>query len=64
MTAADRRTAEQIREEIRAERAQLDTALASAKAEAVRSARIAGTVLAGLAGLRALARLRSHRRAR
>jgi len=64
MARTDRRTAEQIREEIRAERAQIDAALAALRADAKRLGLGAGSLLAALASLRAVARLRGRRRAR
>ena len=50
MKNADGRTKEQIRDEIGAERAQLNAALATIGAEAKRSGRIAGSTLTALAG--------------
>jgi len=64
MARTDRRTAEQIREEIRAERAQIDAALAALRADAKRLGLGAGSLLAALASLRAVAGLRARRRAR
>jgi hypothetical protein len=64
MTNDDRRTAEQIRTEILAERAQLDAKLATLGAEAKRSGRMAGSVLAALGSVLLFVRLRAHRRAR
>jgi ABC-type transporter Mla MlaB component len=64
MAPADRRTTEQIREEIRTERAELDTALAALRADANRLARVSGSALAALASLLVLIRLRGRRRAR
>jgi len=63
MTNDDRRTSEQIRSEILAERAQLDAKLAALGAEAKRSGRIAGSVLAALGGVLFFVRLRARRRA-
>jgi hypothetical protein len=62
MAPRDRRTTEQIREEIRAERAQLDTALGALRADTKRAARVAGSVSAALASLLVLVRLRGRRR--
>ena len=62
MSPADRRTTEQIREEIRTERAQLDAALAALRADSKRLAQIAGSASGGRAGLALLARLLAHRR--
>jgi Flp pilus assembly protein TadB len=62
MTTDDRRTTEQIRTEILAERTQLDAKLAALGAEAKRSGRIAGSVLAALGSVLLLARLRARRR--
>ncbi len=59
----DRRTAEQIRTEILAERAQLDAKLAALGAEAKRSGRIAGSALAALGSVLLFVRLRARRRA-
>ncbi|HVP74998.1 MAG TPA: hypothetical protein VMS63_03170 [Gaiellaceae bacterium] len=64
MAGDDRRTAGQIREEIRTERAQLDAAIAALRADARRLGGIAGSMLAALASLLVLARLRARRRAR
>ena len=64
MTKDERRTAEQIRAEIVAERAQLDTKLAELGAGAKRSGRIAGSALAALGSVLLLARLRARRRGR
>lgn len=63
MTTDDRRTTEQIRTEIVTERAELDAKLAALGAEAKRSGRIGGSVLAALGGVLLLARLRARRRA-
>ena len=62
MTNDDRRTTEQIRAEILAERAQLDAKLAELGAEAKRSGRMAGSVLAALGSVLLFARLRARRR--
>ena len=59
----DRRTTEQIRTEILAERAQLDAKLAALGAEAKRSGRIAGSALAALGSVLLFVRLRARRRA-
>ena len=61
MSPADRRTTEQIREEIRTERAQLDAALAALRADSKRLAQLAGSVSGALAGLAVLLRLRARR---
>ncbi|MFN0154641.1 MAG: hypothetical protein ACKVUT_09700 [Gaiella sp.] len=63
MTKNDRRTAEDIRAEIRAERAQLDDRLSELGAGAKRSGRIAGSALAALGGVALLVRRRARRRA-
>jgi Protein of unknown function (DUF3618) len=63
MTNGERRTPEQIRAEIRAERAQLDAELSAFGDEAKRSGRIAGSALAALGSLLVLVRLRARRRA-
>jgi uncharacterized protein YcfJ len=63
MAPRDRRTSEQIREEIRTERTQLDAALAALRADSKRLAQVAGSVSGALAGLLVLVRLRArHRR--
>jgi hypothetical protein len=59
----DRRTTEQIRTEILAERAQLDAKLAVLGAEAKRSGRIAGSALAALGSVLLFVRLRARHRA-
>ncbi|HXY80767.1 MAG TPA: hypothetical protein VEH55_05315 [Gaiellaceae bacterium] len=64
MARVERRTAEQIREEIRAERAQLDAGLAALRADVKRLGLSAGSVLAALASLLVLVRLRGRRRVR
>ncbi len=64
MPRTDRRTTEEIREEIRTERAELDTALAALRADAKHLLRVGGSVSAALASLLALVRLRARRRAR
>jgi hypothetical protein len=64
MARPDRRTTAEIREEIRAERAQLDAALAELRADAKRMAQVGGSASAALASLLVLVRLRSRRRAR
>ena len=61
MSQADRRTTEQIREEIRTERAHLDAALAALRADSKRLAQLAGSVSGALAGLAVLVRLRARR---
>ena len=62
MTTADRRTSEQIRAEILAERAQLDAELAALGAEAKRFGQIAGSALAALGSLALFVKLRARRR--
>jgi uncharacterized protein YcfJ len=63
MAPRDRRTSEQVREEIRTERTQLDAALAALRADSKRLAQVAGSVSGALAGLLVLVRLRArHRR--
>ena len=62
MPASDRRTPDQVREEIRAERVKLDAARAELAADAERSARVAGSALATLGGLAVVARLLGRRR--
>lgn len=62
MASDSGRTVEQIREEIRVERAQLEQARAALTADVKRSGQIAGSVLAALGSLRLLLRLRSRRR--
>ena len=64
MAQADRRTVEQIREEIRTERAELDAALAALRADAKRLGLGAGSLLAGLTSLLVVLRSRSRRRGR
>jgi hypothetical protein len=63
MTNSDRRTSEQIRAEILAERAQLDAELAALGTEAKRFGQIAGLALAALGSLLLFAKLRARRRA-
>ena len=58
MARTDRRPTEQIREEIRGERAQIDKSLAELRADAKRLARVAGSASAALASLLVLVRLR------
>ena len=62
MTDADRRTPEQIRSEIAAERAQLDAKVAELSHEAKRSGRIAGSALAALGSVLLFVRLRRSER--
>jgi hypothetical protein len=62
MTRGDRRTTDQIRAEIRAERAGLDADLSALGAGVHRSGRIAGSVLAALGSVVLLVRLRARRR--
>jgi hypothetical protein len=62
MTSPDRRTPEQIRAEISAERSQLDAELAAFGTEVKRSGRIAGSALGALGGLLVLVRLLTRRR--
>jgi hypothetical protein len=62
MASDNGRTVEEIREEIRLERAGLDRARAALGADVKRSGQIAGSVLAALGSLRLLLRLRRHRR--
>ena len=62
MTDGDRRTSEEIRTEIAAERAQLDEKLAELSAEAKKSGRIAGSALAALGSVLLVAKLRGRRR--
>lgn len=64
MTSADRRTPEQIRAEISAERGALNSELAELGTEAKRTARLAGSGLAGLGSLLVLIRLLTRRRRR
>ena len=64
MARGDRRTTEEIREEIRTERAQLDTAAAALLADAKRLARLVGSGFAALASLLVLVRLRARLRRR
>jgi hypothetical protein len=58
------RTTEQIREEIRRERAGLDQARRALVADVKRTGQIAGSVLAGLGSLRLLFKLRRRARRR
>lgn len=62
MSDDDRRTPEQIRAEIIAERAQLDSELAALGAEAKRAGRIAASALATLGSVAFFARLWARRR--
>jgi hypothetical protein len=64
MADDERRTADQIRTEIVEERAELDAKLSALGAEAKRSGRIAGSVLAAVGSVLLLGRLRARRRAR
>jgi len=64
MTSPDRRTPDQIRAEIAAEREQLNIELAALGTEAKRTGRLAGSALAALGGLLVLVRLRTRRRGR
>jgi len=64
MARTDRRTAEQIREEIRTERAEIDASLAALRADAKRFGLGAGSLLAALASLRVFLRSRGRRRGR
>jgi hypothetical protein len=64
MTNADRRTPDQIRGEIAAERRQLNDELAEFGAEAKRTGRLAGSGLAALGALLVGVRLLTHRRGR
>lgn len=63
MTSRERRTTEQIRTEIVAERAQLDAELTALGADAKRSGRIAGSALAALGSVLLFVRLRARHRA-
>ena len=62
MTGPERRTPEQIREEIRAARSALDADLAALGADAKRSGRIAGSAFAAVGSMLLLARRRARRR--
>jgi Protein of unknown function (DUF3618) len=62
MAKPDRRSPEQIRAEIAAERSLLDADLAALGAEAKRAGRLAGSGVAGLGGLLVLLRLLGRRR--
>jgi hypothetical protein len=57
MPTSDRRTQAQIREQIRAERAQLEAALAELGADAKRTGRLAAFALGGLTGVLLVRRL-------
>lgn len=62
MSDDDRRTPEQIRAEILAERARLDAELAALGAEAKRVARIAASATAALGSLAVFAKVWARRR--
>jgi hypothetical protein len=62
MTSPDRRTPEQIRAEIAAERSQLNGELAALGTEAKRAGRLAGSVVAALGTLLVVVRLLMRRR--
>jgi hypothetical protein len=62
MAGDNPRTVEEIREEIRLERAQLERARATLTADVKRSGQIAGSALAALGGLGLLLKLRGRRR--
>jgi uncharacterized protein DUF3618 len=64
MTNADRRTPEQIRAEIAAERGRLNSELAALGTEAKRTGRLAGSGLAALGTLLVALRLLTRRRGR
>jgi hypothetical protein len=64
MTPGNQRTAEQIREEIRLERARLDAALATLGADAKRSGKVAGSLLAALGSVLVISRLSARLRKR
>ena len=62
MTGAGTRTADEIREEIRAERARLADSVAAFQANGKRTARVAGSALAAATAARLLLRLLARRR--
>jgi NaMN:DMB phosphoribosyltransferase len=62
VAGSEKRTPDQIKEEIRAERLNLAAARAELAAGAERSARVGGSALAALGGLLLAARLRRGRR--
>jgi len=62
MTDTDSRTADQIRAEIRSERARLDEAVGAFQANARQTGLVAGSLLAAAAGARLLLRLAARRR--
>jgi len=64
MTNGERRTSEQIRAEIAAERARLDAELSAFGTGAKRSGRIAGSALAALGGVWVFVRFLTRRRGR
>jgi hypothetical protein len=64
MTSADRRTPDQIRSEIAAERAQLNSELTALGSEAKRTGRLAGSGIGALGALLVLVRLLLGRRRR
>jgi hypothetical protein len=64
VTSPDRRTPEQIRAEIAAERGQLSAELATLGTEAKRTGRLAGSAFAAFGSLLVLLRLRGRRRGR
>jgi hypothetical protein len=57
VTADETRTADQLRDEIRAESARLDDALGAFQADVRRTARVAGSLLITVAAARLLLRL-------
>jgi hypothetical protein len=62
MTGTGTRSAEELRAEIRAERARLADAVRAFQANAKRTARVAGSALAAAAAARLLLRLLARRR--
>jgi hypothetical protein len=62
MTGTGTRSPEQLREEIRAERARLADAVGAFRANAKRTARVAGSALAAAGAARLLFRLVARRR--